>query len=151
MPCIFKFECNNTLVESGARLHCNRATRGSAQPSGARWVRDGQSHWARCESVEAAQGKEKGSKAMGTSLCVFIDSSLRNWSGHLSCSGHAPWLMTWSKQVIHGKNECAVLAGRNPLIPFYRRFAPARCAPLTSSCVDRRAAETARQVCTVLH
>ena len=45
-------------------------------------MRDGQSRWARCESVEAAQGKEKGSKAMGTSLCVFIDSSLRNWSGH---------------------------------------------------------------------
>ena len=66
-------------------------------------MRYGQSRWARCESVEAAQGKEKGSKAMGTSLCVFMDSSLRNWSGHLSCSGHAPWLVTWSKQVIHGK------------------------------------------------
>ena len=33
---------------------------------------------------------------------------------------------------------------------FWKRFAPARCASFTFHCDDRRAAETARQVCTVL-
>ena len=39
----------------------------------------------------------------------------------------------------------------NKFVSFWRRLAPVRCASFTFHCDDRRAGETARQVCTVLH
>ena len=90
-------------------------------------MRDDQSRWARCESVEAAQGKEKRSKAMGTSLCVYIDS---RWGTNLCVHRFQLTQLVWPPvalgsralvgdlvQASHSrKNECAVPAGREPLI-----------------------------------